>query len=68
MPKFVRVKDTTTKHQFDVPENDWRIAAGHLELIKADRYPSVDRPRRAKHHIPRKTAEPVEPTEGASNG
>lgn len=49
--KFVRVKDTDTKHEFDVPEGDRRIASGAFELIKSDRYPPVDRPRRAKFHV-----------------
>lgn len=49
--KFVRVKDLETRHEFDVPEGDWRIEAGLLALVKADRYPPVDRPRRSKPNL-----------------
>jgi hypothetical protein len=48
---FIRVRDTTTKHEFDVPSDDWRIDAGLFAPIKSDRYPPVDRPREPKHHI-----------------
>lgn len=48
---FVRVRDKNTKHEFDVPEDDWRIAAGLFDPIKSDRFPPVDRPREPKHHI-----------------
>jgi hypothetical protein len=50
--KFIRVRDLGTKHEFDVPSTDRRIAAGLLRPIKSDRYPPADRPRRAKHHNP----------------
>ena len=42
---FVRVKDSTSGHEFDVPEDDWRISDGSLVLVKSDRYPP--------HHVPR---------------
>lgn len=45
---FVRVKDKSTRHQFDVPESDPRIGDG-FELIKSDRFPPVDRPRITKY-------------------
>ncbi|TDE02835.1 hypothetical protein [Jiangella asiatica] len=69
MPRYVRVKSPTTKHEFDVPETDPRLKRGLLTRIKDDRYPPVDRPRRAKHFIPRKQAAvaveiPKEPTDG----
>jgi hypothetical protein len=53
---FVRVKDGSTGHEFDVPESDWRISAGIFTRVKEDRYPPVERPRRAKHYIPKKKA------------
>lgn len=69
MPKFVRVKDPDTKHEFDVPEADPRIKAGRLERIKSDRYPPVDRPRRAKHYLPpMKAAVAVETEEEPTDG
>lgn len=36
---FVRVKDSTSGHELDVPETDWRIEAGHFVLVKSDRFP-----------------------------
>lgn len=47
---FVRVKDTTTGHEFDVPEDDKRIARSLLR-IKDDRYPPVRKPRPPKYHV-----------------
>lgn len=64
---WVRVKDPSTKHEFDVPEGDPRIGST-LEAVKADLYPPAQYPRPAKHHAParslvkppasRKTPEP----------
>lgn len=51
---FIRVRDTQTRHEFDVPETDWRIDAGHFEPIKARRYPPASRPRAPKHYTPAK--------------
>lgn len=45
---FVRVKDKSTRHEFDVPETDPRIGDG-FELVKGDRFPPVDRPRITRH-------------------
>ena len=45
---FVRVKDKDTRHEFDVPETDPRIGE-FFELVKADRYPAVVRPRQPKY-------------------
>jgi hypothetical protein len=53
---FVWVKDPATGHQFDVPENDWRLDAGIFTRIKEDRYPPVARPRQAKFNTTRKKA------------
>ena len=48
---FIRVKDKDSGHEFDVPAEDWRIAEGFFVPVKSDRFPSVDRPRLAKHNI-----------------
>ncbi|CAN7466348.1 hypothetical protein LJR013_003195 [Pseudarthrobacter oxydans] len=48
---FVRVKDKDSGHEFDVPENDWRIGEGIFTPVKSDRYPAVDRTRLPKHKI-----------------
>lgn len=48
---FIRVKDASSGHEFDVPEDDWRIDEGHFVPVKADRYPPVDRPRLPKHNV-----------------
>ncbi|GAA1642528.1 hypothetical protein ACP6NG_09090 [Brevibacterium casei] len=53
MPYFVRVKDTSTKHQFDVPEDDPRIGKA-FELLNDDRYPRARAPRPPKHYVPAK--------------
>ena len=49
--KFIRVKDSRTHHEFDVPEDDWRIGTGDFVPVKSDRYPPVDIPRRPKHFV-----------------
>lgn len=48
---FVRVKDKDSGHEFDVPEEDWRISEGIFTVVKSDRYPAVDRPRLPKYNI-----------------
>jgi hypothetical protein len=58
---FVRVRDKTTRHEFDVPEDDWRIAEEIFVLIKSDRFPPVDRPRPPKHHTPINSVKEVKP-------
>lgn len=62
MPFFVRVKDKTTKHQFDVPETDPRIGKA-FELVNSDRYPRARTPRPPKHHVPNVSARPARPVE-----
>lgn len=57
---FVRVKDKETRHEFDVPETDWRIAAGHFERVKADRHPAVEYPLRPKYYVKPARAEKKE--------
>jgi hypothetical protein len=50
MPRFVRVKDPQTKHQFDVPEGDPRIGKT-LEALDDKRWPVSDVVRPPLHHI-----------------
>lgn len=47
---FVRVKDKSTGHEFDVPESDPRIGKSLTALSKKD-YPPSSVIRRPKHHI-----------------
>lgn len=58
---FVRVRDKETRHEFDVPEGDWRIAADIFVPIKSDRFPPVDRVRSPKHFTPTKSVKEVKP-------
>lgn len=50
MPYFVRVKDPSTGHQFDVPEKDPRIGKV-FTLLNSDRYPRARVSRPPKYHI-----------------
>ena len=52
MPNYVRVKDTDTKHEFDVLETHPQIG-NNLQLIKPDRYPPARSPRAPKHFVKR---------------
>ncbi|PMB98504.1 hypothetical protein [Brevibacterium luteolum] len=52
MPTYVRVKDTDTKHEFDVLETHPQIG-DNLQLIKSDRYPPARSPRAPKHYVKR---------------
>lgn len=45
---FVRVRDKSTRHEFDVPETDPRIGDA-FELVKPDRFPPAVRPRISKY-------------------
>jgi hypothetical protein len=60
---FVRVKAKDTRHEFDVPETDPRIGSA-FELVKADRFPPVVRPRQPKYHKPARATK----KEVANNG
>lgn len=51
MPTFVRVKDPSTGHEFDVPESSSLLKRGVVKRVKSDLYPPSPYPRRAKHHI-----------------
>lgn len=59
MPYFVRVKDSSTGHQFDVPEKDPRIGKA-FTLLNSDRFPRARAPRPPKHYVPTQAAKPVE--------
>ena len=48
---YIRVKDPSTGHEFDVPERSSLLRRGLVRPIKGDRYPPSHYPRRAKHHI-----------------
>jgi len=48
---FVRVKDSTSGHEFDVPASDWRIAEGSLVPVKSDRFPAWHAPRPPKFNV-----------------
>lgn len=48
---FVRVRDPETKHQFDVPKGDPRIADGRLVPMSENRWPPSNVIRPPKHHI-----------------
>lgn len=50
-PMYVRVRDLSTKHEYDVRENSPLLAKGAVERVKDDRYPPSRVPRRAKHHL-----------------
>lgn len=48
---YVRVKDPSTGHEFDVPETSSLLRRGLVRRVKPDRYPPSPLPRPAKHHI-----------------
>jgi hypothetical protein len=64
--QFIRVKDSRTRHEFDVPEGDWRIGTGDFVPVKSDRYPPVAIPRRPKYFV--QPAPRAEKKEVANNG
>ncbi|GMA26199.1 hypothetical protein GCM10025864_39580 [Luteimicrobium album] len=47
---FVRVRDPSTGHQFDVPETDRRIGVS-LALLDRPHFPPSRYPRPPKHHL-----------------
>ena len=55
---FVRVKDKSTGHEFDVPESDPRIGKSFTALSKKD-YPPSSVIRRPKHHLNLKSKQSV---------
>ena len=46
---FVRVKDKSTRHEYDLPENHVLIRRGLVEVVKRKGYPPSRYPRRARH-------------------
>lgn len=52
---FIRVKDKSTGHEFDVPESDPRIGKAFKPLSK-NHYPPSAVARRPKHHTGRAPA------------
>lgn len=49
MPMFVRVKDNSTGHEFDVPETDPRIGTAFV-MANQKRFPRSSQPRPPKHN------------------
>lgn len=47
---LVRVKDTTSGHEFDIDQTDWRIGSS-LELVKSEEYPPTDVARPPKYNV-----------------
>lgn len=48
---FIRVKDPSTGHEFDVPEEHWWLSAGLVKPVKKAAYPPSPVARPAKHHL-----------------
>lgn len=53
---YIRVKDPSTKHEFDLPEEHSWIASGEVTPVKSDRYPPSPQERPAKFHLDPPTA------------
>lgn len=51
MPVYVRVRDLSNRHEFDMPENHPHIAKGLVEVIKPKLYPPSTVMRPPKHHL-----------------
>ena len=51
---YLRVKDPTTKHEWDEPEGSPLIVSGRVEVVKPDRYPPSTVIRPTKHFLGRK--------------
>lgn len=50
-PMYVRVKDESTGHEFDVRQDSLLLRKGRVKPVKAKEYPPSAVPRRAKHHL-----------------
>lgn len=48
---YVRVKDPSTGHEFDVLEDSVLLRRDLVKRVKEKAYPPVRYPRRPKHHI-----------------
>ncbi|MCP6280609.1 hypothetical protein NL459_28705, partial [Klebsiella pneumoniae] len=64
---FVRVRDKSTGHQFDVAEGDRRIG-GAFELLNRKGYPPSPVIRPAKHHVRPTGSASTRKTESAEAG
>lgn len=53
---FVRVKDPSTGHEIDLPEEHPWITSGDLVLLGSDRWPPSPVCRPPLYHTPRKAA------------
>ncbi len=53
MPTWIRVKDPSTKHEFDVLETSPLLRKELVKPVKSDRYPPSPVPRRRKYHTDR---------------
>lgn len=47
---YIRVRDTRTMHEFDVPSTDPRIKSGVFKPVHKSIYPPASLPRPAKHY------------------
>lgn len=67
MPTFIRVKDPSNGHEFDLPEGHYWLTSGEVVQVKSDRYPPSPVARPEKFHIgpvmtgTAKAAEPAVP-------
>lgn len=50
-PMYVRVKDKSTGHEYDVRETSPLLAKDLVERVKDERYPPSRVPRPPKHHL-----------------
>lgn len=50
MPKYVRVKDKQTRHEFTVTESAYQVDKDHLEVVKKDATRSDGVPLPPKFH------------------
>ncbi|GAB3166610.1 hypothetical protein GCM10027059_25820 [Myceligenerans halotolerans] len=50
-PVYVRVKDPSTGHEFDVLENSLLLRQGRVERVKQKQYPPSAVRRLSKHHL-----------------
>lgn len=50
MTTYVRVKDKSTGHEYDLPAGHRFITEQLVDVVKGDRYPQSQNARPAKHH------------------
>lgn len=51
MTRYMRVKNKTTGHEFDLPVENFDET--RYTRVKSDRYPETTRPRRPKPNVPK---------------